>query len=891
MRRDIEALISTGLARWVDGVRRRARTTVLVCLAITAVCLVHSLTHLGVNAENTDLLSPDMPSRRAHRVFTAHFPNLEAALFVVIDGDTPEQARRAAEDILAGVLADPTVFENAYLPGGGDFFERNGLLYLDLDALDDFADRMARMQPLIAELDRDPRIGHMVEVVDDGLDTLDQSPSDVDQWARVFDRLGAAARDVSRPDASPISWEEIVFEGSALPTTTRRTLIVHPIFDFDVILHAGPPMQRIWEIAEAHGHVSANGVEVRITGNPALNYEEMIGFAWDIMVAGFFCFLLVAGILVRAFGSVRLAAATLVTLLVGLVWTAEFATLALGELNVASIVFTILFIGLGVDFGIHLGIAYGSHRQVGTDHAEALRAAAASVGTTLLFCTLTTSIGFYVFVPTPYRGVAELGLIAGSGMSIIFILTMTLLPALLSSWLPIDPAQELKTPLRLESQRLARLAARPRWIVGVATCGALASLFVLPDVSFDTNVVLLRDPDAQSVRAFEDIVNTSDTSPWYLNVLMPDLASADRLARDVEALPEVDFALTISGFVPDDQDEKIDLLADVAFLFDPTGGSANGPGALEPIEAEQTLAALAALGDRLRAADMTRADATFEDARVRLANALDAFVAQARAEADPATLLARLERLVLHTFPEQLERLRRALEPSPIGLASLPRDIATRMVTAAGVHRVQIFPAVDLTREGGVETFVQAVEGATPNLAGVPLNLIDLGRVTRESFMQALLSAIALIALLVFFLWRSVGDVALVMFPLALGASLTGATLISLGYALNFANVLVIPLLFGVGVDSAIHIVQQNKHGTPADALLTGSPTARAIFFSALTTIVSFGSLIFAAHRGMASLGAMLTIGLAYTLVAVLLVLPALIRLRGDASAPRVSAS
>lgn len=877
MKNRIDELLARSLSRWVDGVREHARATVAIVLGITAVLGVHALLFLGINSDNVRLVPDDLPSRQAHDAFIEHFPNLEEAMFVVIDAETPELAREAADGLAEALARESDVLTDVYLPGAGAFFEQNGLLYRDVDELDTFADQMARIQPLISELERDPTIAHMAGIVQEGLDAVEPGDPDAEDWQLVLDRLSEAT--VRAWDEYPVavSWEEVLLRGSALEVSRRRAIVVHPVLEYDHVLQARRPMARIRDVAERLGYTPERGVTVRLTGNPALNYDEMMGFVWDIGGAGVFCFLLVTFVLQRAMRSLRLVLATLVTLLVGLIWTASFTAASIGTLNPLSITFAILFIGLGVDFGIHLGTGYADGLRAGRSHEIALRDTAAHVGSALAFCTLTTSIGFYVFVPTEYRGVAELGLIAGTGMFIIFVLTLTLMPALLCTVFRVDPARDLSAPVRFQRDVFARVAAHPtaiRWVAGSVGAVALALSF---GVRFDCNVVDMRDPDSESVQAFQDLLADPQASPWYLNVLMPDLESAEALAERIVAVPEVGHAVTLGSFVPDRQEEKVSILSDVAFLYE-APLDVGPPPAAPSVEAQ--VAALRDLRDFLAQPFIDDHEGDLARSMVGLREHLDRFLARVDAGEDTRAALADLEAVLLAPLPDLLARLRKALLAEPFGIDDLPADIVRRMRAPDGTARVQVFPESDMKTGDDLDEFVIAVKAATPNAAGVPLNLYEFGQVASRSFNQALVSAVVIIAGLLYLLWRNVRDVLIVMAPLGLGAALTAATAAVFDIRFNFTNVVVIPLLFGIGVDSAIHLVQQAHEGRDTAASLMATPTARAVYYSAITTTVSFGSLSLAGHNGVESLGILLTVGLVYTVVCVLVVLPALLEWR-----------
>ena len=883
MRSHLDDFFARALAGWVDAARRYAGLVIALCLAVTAAAAVAAVRHLGINSDNVRLIAEDLPSRRNYEAFAKLFPNLENALLVVIDAGTPELARAAERTLVVKLDADREHFTDAYPAAGGEFFETHGLLYRSLDELDTFATQIARLQPILAELDRDPSIANLSELVASGLEqTARGEPAGLppEDWAQILDSVGAATVAVYSEFPLALSWEQILLQGSAVDVGTRRVVVAHPILDFTSFLAAGRALERIREIAADAALDEPHGVRIRITGNPALNYEEMIGLGWDIGVGSLFTFLLVVIVLVRALRSVRLVIAAVITLLAGLVWTAGFAAAVIGHLSIVSASFAVLFIGLGVDFGIHLGMAYAARIRLGVPHEAALRDAAENVGASLLLCTLTTAIGFLVFVPTDYLGVAELGLIAGVGMLVILLLTMTLLPALLSKGFRVEP-EHIRSELHFRSQAWRVFDTHPGAVVAVAAALLAGGLALVPKSRFDVNVVNMRDPTTESVQAFDDLLAQSGAfSPWFVNSVVPSLADVPARAAKFRALDSVSHTLALTDYVPADQDEKLQLLADLGYLLD-------APPAV-PIEdsapadsLDDQIAALRALHALLGQMPSGQSPSELRGSISLLHDQLGEFLARIDRDEDPYAAMARLDELLLAGFPEQVRRLERAVGTDAIVLDDLPPELVARMVAPDGRARIQVFPKHDLSDEAAFSRFTDDVLHVDPDAASVAINLVGFGRATRSSFRQALISAVVLIVLLLFALWRSPRPVGLVVAPLLLSSLLTVAAMVLLDIPFNFANVVVVPLMLGIGVDSGIHLVHKAEVMEAGESDLMDSTTARAVFYSALTTLISFGSLAFSSHRGVASLGIVLSIGMTFTVAANLLVLPALLRVVG----------
>lgn len=869
----IEEAIRRALGRWIGYLAIHASTVLAVEALLTLVAAIFTLTHLGVNADNKRLLSPDLPFQKHAAAFQEHFSSLDDSILIVIDAASPEVAREAARELAARLEESPDHFHGVLVPGGDPFFERNGMLLLSIEELEELTDGLARMQPIVADLTRDGSIANLSRLLRRGLD--ETSGDERARFAPVFDRLGEATARVYEEYPIAISWESLMLQGSAIDPGTRQVIIADPVLDFDALLPAGPAMAKIRELAAEANLDAEHGVRVRVTGNPALNHEEMFGLAVDVGLSGLGSFLLVAMVLRLAFRSGRLVAAAALTLLAGLIWTAAFAAAAVGQLNLISIAFGVLFIGLGVDFSIHLGMHFQDEIRRGADPVAAMRSAVDEVGLSLFICTLTTSIGFYAFVPTDYLGVAELGLISGTGMFVILTLNLSLLPAFLFWRGSADEAEPAATDHHAWLATPPAIRRHPGIVVATGIALALGAASLYSRAWFDSDVVAMRDPNTESVQAFQDLLRESDTSPWYADVLTPNLATADELQKELGALDLVGTTRTVRDWVPKNQDEKLEILADAAFLLDtPVAPETERP----PVPLREQIRALRDLRQLLDDPSL-QDDGTLGDSAAKLRNRLDDFLARLEADSDPAASLETLEEVLLRNLPDQIDRLRTALEAEEFGLDDLPAGLREQMLASTGEARIQVIPKEDLTAEGARDAFVDQVRTVAPHATGVSVNLVEFGRATGRSLRQALTLALVSIAVLLFVLTRRLSDVFLILTPLVLAGAWTYGGMAIVRMPFNFANVIVLPLLLGIGVDSGVHLVRRSHETADSGEGLLGTTTARAVFWSAITTIASFGSLALSRHQGIATMGEVLVFGMLFTLAANLVVLPALVDL------------
>jgi hopanoid biosynthesis associated RND transporter like protein HpnN len=620
---------------------------------------------------------------------------------------------------------------------------------------------------------------------------------------------------------------------------------------------------------------------VRVTGELALSTEELTTVTRGALQSGIISFFAVGIVLFIALRSGKLVLATLVTLVAGLIWTFAFAAAAIGTLNMVSVAFAVLYIGLGTDFGVHFCLRWQDLRSHGRTRDAAMRETASDVGLSLVICAATTAIGFLAFWPTDYNGVSELGLISGAGIFLSFFANLTVLPALIDVLAPAPLPAPAARRVHPWFARLGELPSRHARAIRIGAVGlAVLCLPLLGGVHFEYNPLRLRVPTADSVLAFDDLMATDGLSPWSVIVLAGDAEEASEISTRLAGLDTVERSVTFADYVPRDQAAKLAILEDVALLMAPP--PARGEESIPPTDDEEidalrrfaSIAAAPAPADSDSSAGPTAAAlARLHESVSRLLADLERGDTGVRSRS-----LEKLERNVVGGLPEQLARVRIALEAQPVDEAALPDDLRRGMVAPDGRVRVEAFPRADIgSDDEALRRFVDQTREAVPQSAGLAINAVEAARSIVLAFIEALALAAVAISLLLLAIWRRLFDTLVALAPLALAAMLLCALGVVFNEPFNFANVLALPALLGIGIDSGIHLVHRWRHADSANDDLLHTSAARGVVYSALTTEASFGSLAISPHPGMASIGWMLTIGLALILVANLVLIPALL--------------
>jgi len=866
--------LRTGLWWWAGFTCRYAGRVLLMAAILSGASLYYTSTHLGFDTNSNDMLSSDLPFRKAYQVFEQAFPQYLNNILIVIDGDTPETARAAAKR-LAGVLKQqPELFESVYLPRANAFLEQHALLYLKQDKLENLSEAIARIQPLLGTLGSDPSLRGLFSVLKRAVNEHEHDiQADI---TPVLQRIRTAIEKNMQHQRYQLSWEDMVQGNDESSANRQQFVLVYPHMNFGALLAAKPAIQSIRATINALHLDAEHGLKVRLTGSAPLAYDELISVSKGAKAAAILALIMVSLLLTLGLGSLRLVAISLICLIAGLAFSAAFATLAIGHLNLISVAFAVLYIGLGVDYAIHLCLRYRELINQGTTPALAPGQAMQDVGGSLVLCALTTAVGFYCFVPTDYTGISELGIISGTSMFISLIVSLTLLPALLCLWMKGAPISAAPGRVAQGFTRLCQYFSRQKNSI---RAGALllgfASLFLLPQMHFDYDPINLRDPHSESVTTYKELIARHSISPSSIMLLVRDREKAHELEKRIKKLSSVDKTISIFDFIPRQQADKLAIIDDMALILGPE----NIAGTETPPTLQQQFAAIQALDEALVQSLRRKsiaADNSFRALHVALRTFIDKFKQQNTLEQKDT--LNQLQNSLLSTFSATLSSLYAALQTRAVNESDIPDSLRRRWLSADGIWRIEVTPKPDIRNINNLRRFVADVRSIAPDATGGPVFTLEAGDVVIHAFTQASMMALTLILLLLLILLRSFKDAALVLFPLLLAAALTGAAAVLLGIPLNFANVIALPLLLGIGVDNGIHMVQRYRQmqsrGENIHQLLASS-TSQAIVLSALTTILAFGNLAFSAHQGTASMGQLLTLGILFTMLCTLLVLPA----------------
>jgi hopanoid biosynthesis associated RND transporter like protein HpnN len=871
MTKTTDSLVINAIHWWEENILNRPWLLIILSLVACAAAGKYTMDNLTINTNTADMISIKLPFQQNRIRLETAFPQDVNTILLMVEGKTPEQTSEAIDRIGAGLAKEKGEIQSYYLPEEGDFFTRNGLLYLDAHELQDLSTKLAEAQPFIGRLANDNSTSGLFSILkqalDGSADAVDMNFNPV--LKKVTDTVNANREGIP----NQLSWQQLMLDKQEGVGITKRFINVTPILHFEEFLPAEKSINAINAIVGKALADDLPDVKVRMTGEVVLEHEEMQTIGQGTTIAAGVSLLLVCLTLWIAYRSFKLMFATFFTLSVGLVYSLAFATVSVGHLNLISIAFAVLFIGMGDAYSSHFCLRYRELVLRGMEHREALRHTLTSTGASLILCTLTAAIGLFAFIPTNYIGVSELGIIAGTSMFIALFTTFTILPALMKVMplkRPEQKAKKTKTAF-LVSNWPIRFARPIRWITLLLT---ISACFLVSKVQVDFNPLNLRDPNTESVKTFKYLLQSKDTSPMTLASLATGAEEVTKMKARFEQLPTVDKVVSILDFIPEDQESKLAAIEDLALVLGP---------AVDKFPPMQTTGASMDTLIDFDATLRTVLEKKGQNPTIEaLHQALTSRIGHLQG-LSPEARQAKLDKLqwsLLSALPATIHKLELGLQPEEVTLESLPPDLRERWLSQSGLYRVQIFPKKDLNDLEDLREFIQEAQKVDADVTDLPVTYLESMNEVVKAFVEAFTIALVAITVLLLIILRSIKDTLLVLLPLLLAALFTAAATVLIDLPFNFANIIALPLLFGLGVDSGIHMAHRLHYVHANGENFLSSSEAQGVFYAALTTIWSFSSLAFTPHQGTASMGVLLTIGLFLTLFCALIVLPAFSELR-----------
>lgn len=898
------ARITQSLVAWVLP---RPRLVLGGAFLSALACLLYAGMRLDVQTDQLELISAHHPLIALNEKLEPFNFNGKTTFMAVIEAPTPDRGLTFLRALVSRIQADPDHYKEVIFRIDPNLVKRWALLFLDKKDLLQIGDRVEEHSAMIERLAGEPDLIGFLKLVnqemaarmvgelftgflDEGkpprAGSAEEEPFDLSFLIKTLEGLASYVQGVPeyvspwssffKSDAWDLDREGYFWEGG------KRFLIasVVPTKKGEGLNKAQDALDNLrGAIKELEAEFP--GVHGGVTGQEALNYDEMDTASTDMSLATWASLLGVLVLMALFFHGFRRAFIEILALGVGLCWTFGWTTLFVGHLNILSVVFAPMLCGLGVDYGIYWYARFEEEeRIVGRDRRSAIGRVVKRSGPAIMLAGLSTAFSFLPLVLTGFRGLVELGLITGVGIILILLADFTVLPALS---LLMDRYRE-SGGANGEANGRDLLALKPRaarLVLAAVGVICLASLWSARNVRFDLNPLRLQSPEAESVIWEKILVERSHRSVLSAAVFASTPEEVRERSESLKALPSVSEVQNIFSFLPENQEEKISLLRSyLPKIPEMRPKSAE----IRPGDVAELTDALERIRFKLQEDQASKwgAQKPLVDQMAQVRSLGDAIISALRSSPEAVENLALYRKRFQSDLAETMGFLRDGASASPMTIKDIPKALRDQFYRH-GEYLIRIFPKGSVWEQDALSEFVHQIWSVDAQAVGDPISLYVFATAFKKACILASAYALIAISILLLLSLRSLRLVLLAMAPLLVGTIWTIGIMGITGVNLNLANSMFMPLIVGAGVEYGVIILHRWREGRMSPGRLPMS-TGKGVILAALTTTVGFGTLMISHHRGIFSLGFVAWAGSICVLLTAIVILPAIL---ADTKPPR----
>jgi hopanoid biosynthesis associated RND transporter like protein HpnN len=843
-----------------------------------------------------DLVAKGLPYVKLYEEYRDQFEDLEG-MVIVAESESPRKMAEFAEALAAKLQVRPDLFSQIIYKFDTSYFRSRFLLYLDppdlkslqtkLEEHQDFIESINAspgLNPLLNEINREISSGMVDSLMTDFLGEEDEEEKKNDENSlnfliRIVEEINRSLKKnyyYQSPWQSLLnSGEESLRDKGYLVSKNEKLLFILAVPNEDETSFTGykasvySAREQIAEVKKDFPSISAG-----LTGEDVISTDEMITTQKDVELASKIALGGVALLFIIAFKAIVKPLLAVFSLLIGLAWSLGFTSLTVGHLNILSVVFTTILIGLGIDFGIHILERYKEERKEGADISTALQKTLQGTGQGNFSGAITTAMAFGAMALTDFIGIVELGWIAGWGILFCMIAMVLLLPALVAleeKWRKPVYSKPKEKPIIAGISWLDRFFSHYKLIITVCCVLVLGASLSLRTAHFDYNLLNLQTKGTEAVKYEMRILENAGRSAWSAAMLADSLEEVQQKETQLKTLPTIENVESIAAMVPKYQEENLQYIRE------------NLSPLLSELYVEEdnepfSLKALNKTFKRIRFKLQGKA----EDKVAQAAREIDKFLETSKAIA-PELAEKKIEQFSEELFVDYrglMADLKKNAEPKLVEISEIPKSLRDRYISKQGKYLITIFPSVDIWNLDERKRYLKDLRSVDANVTGSAVHMFNSTRLMTEGYINGGIYAMTAIIIYVFIVFRNLRTVFFILLPVIAGSIWTMGIMELTGLKLNMANLVILPLILGIGVVNGIHII--HRYREEKDKNVLGKSTGQAVILSSFTTMIGFGSMMVADHYGVFSLGLVLTLGVFCCLIASITFLPALLKLSAE---------
>ncbi|MCI0747314.1 MAG: MMPL family transporter [Verrucomicrobia subdivision 3 bacterium] len=862
-------------------------------LVLMVLCILYTYYNLDFLTSRNDLVGGEKQYHKIYLEFKKEFP-VQDDLVVVVESEDMERNRQFIER-LGRKLERDTNFASVFYKGDLTLMGPKALLFLSEEALRDLQRTLQDYRPFLVQFTKATNLVSLFNLVNTQFRTASREENAQNRALvkalPALERIIRQATDaLMRPGTPPSPGVNALFEGGA--EAERQMYITFANGRIFLLTtqatdekHNADAVRRIRELI-TETQLEVPGLNVGLTGEPVLEVDEMAQSQRDSTIATIVALVIVAMVFIYGYHETGRPLKATACLLVGLSYTLAFTTAAVGHLNILTITFVPILIGLAVDFGVHLITRYEEELRRGRSQQAALEKAMVYTGMGIFTGAFTTAGAFFAMAAADFKGIREMGIICGGGMLVCLVPMMTLLPAWLlrgrqnvldAQWgdkLGHRTAEEVDRRARLENVWLRR----PYTVITMVGLLTALSLVSARRVYFDFNLLNMQSAGLPAVIFQDKLIQSSTRSVLFAAVVADSLPAATNLITQITNLPTVAAVESMARYLTEPQEKKLEMLTDIKALAAEIQFQRVDMEPADLRDLTQTLWSLHGYTG-LAAAETRKEEPELHRQLVSLRRAISSLLQRMLLgeRKQTAEKLGEFQQALFIDVRETFDSIQNQDNSGPLRVKDLPGPIRNRFVGVTGKHLLQAYPQENVWNRAEQEEFIRQIRQIDPRVTGTPVQLYEYTTLLKESFEQAAVYSLMAISILVYIHFRKVSAVVLSLLPVGVGFLWMLGLMGWLGIAFNPANVMTLPLIVGIGVTNGIHIL--NRFAEEQHPSILARSTGKAVLVSGLTTIAGFGSLMLAEHRGIRSLGFIMATGVSTCMLVGLTFLPAILNL------------
>jgi uncharacterized protein len=856
-------------------------------ILLFGLCVWYTVARLEFDMSRSNLVGSGKRYHQLYMQFKEDF-NVRDDTVIVVESEDPEKNRQFVERIGAKLEAQTNLFSEVFYKGDLKVLGPKALLFLDEPTLQELHRTLREFRPFISNFARATNLNSLFALVNQQFRTAGREQntntvaliSALPALRRIID-LGADS--MQRSGVAPSPGVTALFgagdkaqEQQYLTFAKGRIYLVNArTIRQDQSAEGVRFLRKV--IAATLAEVP--GVNVGLTGEAVLEVDEMAQSQKDSTVATILSLMICALLFIVSYRETGRPLKATAALIIGLGYTMGFTTLAVGHLNILTITFLPILIGLAIDFGIHLITRYEEELRKGETRHTALDRAMVNTGLGIFTGCFTTAGAFFAMGFTDFKGIQEMGIITGGGMILSMVPMMTFLPALILRGRQNKLDHE-HHPHKSARARLERIwLDRPVTVFVVVMLLSAAAIIPARKVYFDYNLLHMQSQGLPAVEYQHKLMNSASKSVLYGAVVAKSKEEALQLESQLTNLPTVKTVDSMAKFLVGDQRRKMDLVGEIK---EEVANVRFPPVDTEPVTVDELSRTLWYLHGYLGLAleevarnNKPELQKSLEDLRKSIERFRHQMLNADRRQA--AMRLGAYQRALFEDLRETFRIIRTQDNSSPLTEEGLPPNLRSRFIGKNGLHLLQVYPKDDVWQRKAQEEFVKEVRTVAPDVTGTPVQLLEYTTLLKNSYIEAAYYSLAAIAVLIFIHFRRVSSVILSLIPVGIGTLWTCALMGILDVPFNPANIMTLPLVIGIGVTNGVHIL--NRYAEEHNPSILSRSTGKAVIVSALTTIAGFGALIPAKHQGIQTLGIVMSLGVAMCMIVAVTFLPAVLTL------------